>query len=353
MVRKAPWTYQVMSRLATAAGVAVCLEPDGLEAAQLVFPTGRVAYFRFGNLDVNPCGSADIARDKRACAYFLGRAGLRAATSLAVARGSTDAADVQDQVAGFVTRYGWPLIVKPNSLYEGRGVEKVDNSEALNYAIDIALQMDKLCLIQPFYPGHDVRLVVFDGNIVAAYSRVPPAVTGDGRRDIAALLDEFTNDHVARSASPLDLGQARGRLERRAGGLTRVPQIGEPVALIDAANFALGACIVDLTDTLPNALRGLALEAARVAGLRLAGIDLIVDLPTTADLGKTLAPDVDAGRPREHSTSPVILEVNAAPELEGVAKLGPQRKADVDRVFGQILAELAGGSTTPLATVPV
>lgn len=350
MVRSAPWTYQVLSQLALAAGVQVCIEPEGLEAAQLVFPTGRVAYFRFGNLDVNPCGAADIARDKRACAYFLERAGLPAPTSLAVARGTLSSADVEDQIARFVARHGWPLIVKPNGLYEGRGVEKVDNLEALSHALGVALHMDKLCLIQPFYPGHDVRLVVFDGIVVAAYSRVPPAVTGDGRRDVAALLDEFASDHATLAASRLDLLQVRARLERRQGGLACIPEIGEPVALVDAANVALGSHLIDLTDTLPSPLRTLALEAARVAGLRLAGVDLIVDAPMTSDAGEGRIAYTDAERTPEHGSSPVILEVNAAPELEGVAKLGPQGRAAVDRVFGQILMELAGGSMAPLAS---
>jgi cyanophycin synthetase len=335
-----------------ASGVKVCIEPEGLEAAQLVFPTGRVAYFRFGNLDVNPCGAADIARDKRACAYFLDRAGLPAPASIAVARGALASADFQDQLAGFVAHHGWPLIVKPNSLYEGRGVEKVDSFEALRHAVGAALCMDKLCLIQPFYPGRDVRLVVFDGIVVAAYSRVPPAVTGDGRRDIAALLDEFASDHEALAASRLDLVQVSERLQRRQGGLTRIPEIGELVTLADAANFAQGSRLVDLTDTLPSVLRTLALDAARVAGLRLAGVDLIVDTPMTGDNGVGRVAYADTDWPAERSSSPVILEVNAAPELEGVAHLGPQRRAAVDQVFGQILAELAGGSMPSLASGP-
>jgi hypothetical protein len=39
------------------------------------------------------------------------------------------------------------LIVKPNSLYEGRGVEKVDNAAALGCALDNALRLVlQLCL---------------------------------------------------------------------------------------------------------------------------------------------------------------------------------------------------------------
>ncbi|WP_181138406.1 RimK family alpha-L-glutamate ligase [Streptomyces sp. Ru73] len=335
-----PFAYQVISRVAPKLGISLELEPWGLEAARLEFPNGRIAYFRHGNLDINPSGSADLARDKCACAHFLENAGIPVPSSLPIRRIGDG---MGEQIDGFVSQHSWPLVVKPNSRYGGQGVEKVDNVPALFFAVKEALRIDKIALLQPFIHGQDVRVVVLDGTPVAAYSRTPPMLIGDGSRSIQALLEGAYAD----GASPLptrrlpEYGEAAARLARREGGLRRVPCSGEHVPLADAANVATGADVVDLSGLLPADVLSVAVDAARAAGLRLAGVDLLVDpLPEPSGFVHSQS-QREVLRKGPSNGRCVVLEVNSAPELDGFASLGACQAALVEDLYESVLLEIA------------
>ncbi|WP_406349556.1 ATP-grasp domain-containing protein [Streptomyces sp. NBC_01597] len=335
-----PFAYQMIARVAPRLDIALELEPWGREAARLEFSNGRIAYFRHGNLDINRSGSADLARDKYACAHFLANSGIPVPSSFPIR--ALDG-EMEEQLASFVAQHPWPLVVKPNSRYGGQGVEKVDNMSALLYAVNQALRMDKIVLVQPFVRGQDVRVVVLDGSPIAAYSRIPPVLTGDGRRSIHLLLEDLYADGEPPGLAKRlpDHGEAAARLARREGGLHRVPRSGECVPLADAANVATGADVVDLSRTLPAHVLALAVSAAKAAGLRLAGVDLLVELGMEhSDLvHPQVHPDVTHdGRSDGQS---VVLEINSAPELDGFASLGDSQSALVEHLYETILLEIA------------
>ncbi|WP_406336353.1 ATP-grasp domain-containing protein [Streptomyces zaomyceticus] len=338
-----PFAYQVIAHLAPRLGIAVELEPWGREVARLEFPDGRMAYFRHGNLDINRSGSADLARDKYACAHFLADAGLPVPSSFPIRALDEVKGEPNEQLTGFLAQHPWPLVVKPNSRYGGQGVEKVDNLPALLHAAERALRMDKIALVQPFVRGQDVRVVVLDGSPIAAYSRIPPALVGDGRRSIQFLLDDayVDGDHAGPAKRLPDLGEATARLARRAGGLHRVPRSGEHVPLADAANVATGADVVDLSRALPADVLAMAVSAAQTAGLRLAGVDLLVDLGTehAGFVPSQAHRELTHDGPRDRQC--IVLEINSAPELDGFASLGEHQHALVERLYESILLEIA------------
>lgn len=313
-----PFAYEIIARVAPRLGIALELEPFGLEAARLEFSNGRIAYFRHGNLDINGSGTADIARDKHACAYFLAAAGIAVPPSYPVRRTSASRLLPPERLIAFATEHSWPLVVKPNSLYGGRGVEKVDNMSALLQALKRALRMDKLVLVQPFIRGQDLRVVVLDGSPIAAYSRIAPTLVGDGERSVKLLIESYYIDHGAAELTIRrpDRREVTARLAMRSGGLLRVPRDGEHVPLVDAANVATGADVVDLTRTISPDVLALAVNATKAAGLRLAGVDLLADLDTEHLGLPHVAPHVqtraiDEGKPSDHC---VVLEINSAPE---------------------------------------
>ncbi|WP_033306235.1 ATP-grasp domain-containing protein [Streptomyces iakyrus] len=335
-----PFAYQVISRVAPRLDIVLELEPWGREAARLEFPNGRIAYFRHGNLDINRSGSADLARDKYACAHFLANAGIPVPWSFPIR--ALDAV-IDEHLGCFVAQHSWPLIVKPNSRYGGQGVEKVDNMPALRHAVKQALRMDKIALVQPFVRGHDVRVVVLDGSPIAAYCRIPPVLVGDGRRSIQLLLEGlYVDGETAGPARRLpDHGEVAARLARRAGGLDRVPRSGEHVPLVDAANVATGADVVDLSRALPADVLDLAVSAAQTAGLRLAGVDLLVDLGMEHPDLLHSQTHRDATHGARSDEQCVVLEINSAPELDGFASLGDSQAALVEHLYETILRELA------------
>jgi glutathione synthase/RimK-type ligase-like ATP-grasp enzyme len=338
-----PFAYQVIARLAPRLGIDLQLEPWGREVARLEFPNGRIAHFRHGNLDINRSGSADLARDKYACAHFLAKGGIPVPSSLPIRTLQEVTDKPNHRLTDFVAQHSWPLIVKPNSRYGGQGVEKVDNMSALQYAAKRALRMDKIILVQPFFRGMDVRVVVFDGAPVAAYRRIPPVLIGDDRHSIQLLLEALyaARDHAGPARRLPDRDEATARLARREGGLQRVPSSGEHIPLTDAANVATGADLVDLSRTIPADVTALAVEAARIAGLRWAGVDLLVELGSESSGSVHAQTDRAVAHDGRCDGERLVLEINSAPELDGFASLGASQAALVEYLYESILLELA------------
>lgn len=340
------FAYQMLSRAAAQSGARLDLEPASGAAARLTFPDGRVRFIRCDNHDVNGSGSADTARDKRASGYFLALAGLPVLPSCTVTRSEQVLAPgpLPEKVAAFIAAHGWPLVVKPNSLCGGDGVGRADGEPALRAALTQALSLDGTALIQPFITGHDLRVVVFDGEAHMAYVRIPPAVTGDGIHTVQSLLDEH---YAGAACTPLrpatrkpDRAEVVRRLAGREGGLNRIPAVGERVPLVDTANVATGAEVVDVTGSVPKDVIELAARTSEAAGLRLAGVDLMV-----GDSLRSVVPGLPAlptsfSSPVTRIADSIILEVNSAPGLSGYASIGQAQEAAVEKLYARILQEV-------------
>jgi rimK-like ATP-grasp domain superfamily len=44
-------------------------------------------------------------------------------------------------------------------------------------------------LLQTYIPGRDYRVLYLDGEILVAYERIPPTITGDGENTIKNLIE--------------------------------------------------------------------------------------------------------------------------------------------------------------------
>jgi cyanophycin synthetase len=160
-------------------------------------------------------------------------------------------------------------------------------------------------------PGRDYRVLVVDGEIVAAAERVAAHVVGDGEHTVAELI-ELTNadprrgEGHSRVLTRLQVDEVvTGVLERQDCTLDTVPGAGREVWLRDNANLSTGGTSRDVTDRLHPDVRRLCLRVAALISLDIAGIDL--KLP---DITEPLPPIVDP----EQVTAGVI-EVNAVPGL--------------------------------------
>ena len=68
----------------------------------------------------------------------------------------------------------------------------VDNDDLFKDAWDAAKTQSKngYVIIEAMLSGHDFRLLVINGKLVAAAKRIPAHVTGDGKKSIQQLIDE-------------------------------------------------------------------------------------------------------------------------------------------------------------------
>lgn len=327
---KPHFVSSLILKLAPEIGARVQLEPEFGFVGRIVFRSGKQSFFRGARLDINPQGALQIAEDKAYAAFFLNQLGYptplgqtffsrELCRKVACSRGA-------DEGHAFAQEIGWPVIVKPNDLSQGRLVAKVyHRSEYQHAAREIFRETDVL-LVQKFYAGLDYRIVVFDGEVVMAYQRLALSVTGDGRSTIARLIDAKLEALRAGARSPnIDARDFRLRMKLERDGLRfeDVPENGRKLCLLDNANLSHGGEAIDVAGMMHDDFKELAVRITREMGLRFCGVDIIAD-----EIALPLA---------QQTAGYVVLEINGAPGLDNYAALGTGQRRLVESLYLKIL----------------
>ncbi|MDB5070453.1 MAG: D-alanine--D-alanine ligase [Candidatus Eremiobacteraeota bacterium] len=296
-------------------------------AGQITFRSGRRCYFRDTTLDLNPMGSSAIAKDKDYANLFMSRMGyptIDGRTFFSPKLSSVvDPARNIDGAWRYAADIGVPVVVKPNSGTGGRGFEVVQTKRAFYRALRAIFRKDDVALVQRPVRGRDYRLVVLDRRVISAYERVPLNVVGDGVSDVALLLGEkFRRFRESGRDVNIDVDDPRivAKLRRARLGLSSVLAAGERVYLLDNANLSSGGDSVDVSARAHPAFKDLAVRLTRDMGLRLCGVDLMVD-----------------GTLEQEPGTYWILEVNSAPGLDHYAQTGAAQRKIVRDLYLEVL----------------
>jgi len=263
-----------------------------------------------------------IAQDKELTRTLLAESGI----PVPEGRPVDDAADAW----AVAQDIGAPVVVKPRYGNQGRGVSvNLVTRDEVERAWILANEIDASVVVERFVSGGDYRILVVGGRMVAAARRHPPTVLGDGVSTVRELMDRINEDprrcgDHATSLSPMMIDEVAVAVLREQG-LTdhSVPEAGRSVLLRRNANLSTGGSAEDVTDLVHPDVAARAIEAAKVVGLDVAGIDLVTD-----DVTRSL-----------ESQRGVIIEVNAAPGLRMHLEptVGTPRNvgaAIVDSLFG-------------------
>lgn len=201
---------------------------------------------------------------------------------------------------------GVPVVVKPQDGNQGRGVAvNLYTREQVMAGYAAALTRSREVIVEKYAVGADYRLLVVNYKLVAAARREPPQVTGDGRRTIRELVEETNKDprrgdHHATSLSKIPLDEIALQVLAEQGLTAEsVPAAGQLVLLRRNANLSTGGSATDVTDLVHPEVAARAVDAVRMVGLDIAGVDVIAQ---------------DISRPLEQQGG-VIIEINAAPGL--------------------------------------
>ncbi|MFM9059914.1 MAG: cyanophycin synthetase [Planctomycetaceae bacterium] len=248
--------------------------------------------------DATGAVAESIAQDKELTRGLLAEAGV----PVPEGRPVTDAADAW----AAAEEIGLPVVVKPRCGNQGRGVSvNLVTRDDVERAWRLAREQEVAVVVERFAPGADYRVLVVGGRMVAAARRMPPGVVGDGVATVRELVARVNADprrcaDHAGALSPIPLDDvARAVLAEQGLDAESIPEAGRGVLLRKSANLSTGGTAEDVTDVVHPEVAARAVEAARVVGLDVAGIDVIA---------------ADIGRPLE-SQGGVVVEVNAAPGL--------------------------------------
>ena len=200
---------------------------------------------------------------------------------------------------------GLPVAIKPYDGNHGRGVAlDLENQADIEAAFALAHQEgDGQVIVEEFIRGNEHRLLVVGRQVVAAARGTTLYVHGDGISTMNQLVDQQINSDPRRGRAesfPLnvvDLSESPEvllELERIGLAPLSVPEAGRKVLIQRNGNVAF-----DVTSELhPSVARAAAL-AARVVGLDIAGVDMVLEncaLPLQQQRG-------------------AVIEVNASPGL--------------------------------------
>lgn len=262
-----------------------------------------------------------IAQDKELTRELLRQVGVPVPNGRPVA-------DAEDAWAA-AEWVGVPVVVKPRFGNHGRGVvTNLHTREQVMAAYAEAMEEGSEVVVEKFARGADFRLLVVGGKLVAAARRDPAQVLGDGRHSIAQLIETVNKDPRRGDGHDNVLSKivvcpiARQTLLEQGYTPESVPHAGTMVVVRRNANLSTGGTAADVTDAVHPEVAARAVEAARVIGLDVAGIDVIAR---------------DIARPMEEQGA-IVVEVNAGPGLRmhiepSSGRPRPVGRAIIDSLF--------------------
>ena len=215
---------------------------------------------------------------------------------------------------------GWPLVVKPADRDRSEGVTiGIKAIEKLREGFSAASALSGNILVEREVPGICYRLLIANSRLLYALSRKPRVITGDGRHILSELLQLEEANTLSkppwRRGKVIELDALTlAAIGAQGLGPDSIPDAGQQVALRDIESSEWGGEIGDATAQVHPDNIDIAVRAARLFGLRNAGIDII---------------SADISRPW-HANGAVINEVNYAPYFGG----NPIAKAKLPEFFG-------------------
>jgi cyanophycin synthetase len=188
----------------------------------------------------------------------------------------------ETQAVRAARRIGYPVVTKPYNGNHGRGISiRLTTEEEVAHGFAIAREHSRSVIVETFLEGDDHRLLVVNGELVAATRRTPGHVVGDGARTVGELI-EVVNQDPRRGVghekvlTRLELdAQAHKMLERAGLTAASVPAAGQVVYLRSTANLSTGGTATDVTDIIHPDNREMAERAVRAIGLDVGGVDFL------------------------------------------------------------------------------
>jgi cyanophycin synthetase len=278
--------------------------------------------------------AVELASDKEETNRILARLGLPVPKQRLV--------KTSDDAAAAAARIGYPVVTKPYNGNHGRGVSIALATPAeVDAGFLRAQEHSNSVIVESFIAGHDHRMLVVNGELIAVSKREPGKVTGDGTHTVEELVAIVNADprrgighEKVLTQIELD-GQARAVLAKLGYTAATVPAAGEEVYLRLTANLSTGGTATDMTDVVHPDNAEMAVRAIKAIGLDIGGVDF-------------LSPDITQSY---KDVGGAICEVNAAPGFRMHAAPSEGRPRDAAGKVIDMLFPKDAPSTIPIAAI--
>lgn len=196
-------------------------------------------------------------------------------------------------------------VIKPDTGTQGIGVSIVRSKADLMVAYHKAAGIfSGKAIIEEHCTGNDLRIIIADNEFIAAAERLPVQVVGDGKLSIKELIAEHNKKYLDYNIVVDSVISAYLNFEQ-------IPKIGEKVILNRLTNMSQGSTSIDRSLKVHPDIVELAKRANKAMGMRLAGIDFLVNNYSQAPSSKNTVK---------------IIEINSSPGLSPVNEAINARK---------------------------
>lgn len=179
-----------------------------------------------------------------------------------------------------------PIVIKPKSTNFGIGINIFPdgaNLEDIIHAFEIAFKNDNTVLIEEFIKGKEYRFLVINDEVVGILHRVPANVIGDGEKTITELVEVKNQDPLRGKGYVTPLEKIRLEenaelfLKQQGKNFDYIPKKDEIIYLRENSNISTGGDSVDYTDDIPQKFKDIAVNAAKAAGAKICGVDMMLE----------------------------------------------------------------------------
>ena len=219
--------------------------------------------------------SVELASDKEETNKILATLGLPVPRQELV--------QTEAQAVRAARRIGFPVVIKPYNGNHGRGISiRLTNDAEVAHGFAVAREHSRAVVVEGFLEGEDHRLLVVNGELVAATRRTPGRVIGDGHHSVAQLVEQVNQDPRRgvgheKVLTRLEL-DAQALKMLAAAGLNpdSIPAAQQIIYLRSTANLSTGGTATDVTDVIHPDNREMAERAVRAIGLDVGGVDFLI-----------------------------------------------------------------------------
>ncbi|MEP6619294.1 MAG: cyanophycin synthetase [bacterium] len=278
--------------------------------------------------------AVELASDKEETNRILSRLGLPVPKQRLV--------QTAERAVSAAERIGYPVVTKPYNGNHGRGVSiALGTADEVRAGFLRAQEISRSVIVESYITGHDHRMLVVNGELVAVSKREPGKVTGDGVHTIRELVAIVNSDPRrgighAKVLTQIELDeQAMGILEKMGYSPDTVPPSGDDVYLRLTANLSTGGTAADMTDVVHPDNAEMAVRAILAIGLDIGGVDFL-----TPDITQSYK---DVGG--------AVCEVNAAPGFRMHTSPSEGRPRDAAGKVIDMLFPRNAPSTIPIAAI--
>lgn len=259
----------------------------------IIFKEKRILVTRKFSISRSPISNGRVSKFKDLTYLLLKEHGLPTPESVCLYKSSFDLKNAEKSLR----ELKYPVVVKDAQGSNSKGVfTNIANIEDALEIVQREFKNYSKLIVQEMIFGKEYRLLVLGDKIIGALEMIPPRITGDGISTVQELIEKKQNTTEKRTSINKSL---REILDEQGVTLESVLEKDEVISIRKNSALAEGGETKDFTDKINVNVEKICVEASKVMGKYLVGIDVICE-----DVSKD---------PSEQVFS--ILELNAKPDL--------------------------------------